>query len=457
MKRNHSSPVVHGSLFAEAFFIFVLACLLVSCRPDTKLAMHGIPAGTYTIHHYKQKTTGGKTLADYTLAETETGKVVENDSDVSSVAKSYTGFNAPSVSLLDDVVNLFYDRKSVTYTFNTGNQGWFSDGATSRRITGLYGGPCDAPINLQTDPGWQLAKWVIQGGTEFVPGVFGLEDQTCQAEYVWCSPPSDDFVYIPAGTFMMGNDGDSSEDQPAHEVTLTRAYFMCNHEVTQGEYESYCTYGGTSPGDPESFPAYYVSWYDAIVYCNKRSSDEGLTQCYSIGGSTNPTDWINQYSIPQSASDSGYAFWNSVVCDFTANGYRLPTEAEWERAARAGSNAFESRLWSGTSVDTDLGDYAWYGDSSQLTQVVKRKNPNSIGLFDMTGNVSEWCWDWNSAYSSESVTDPIGPGSSDMRISRGGDFRSEADNCAVSRRASYQPFVRSNKGAGFRVVRTANP
>ena len=122
------------------------------------------------------------------------------------------------------------------------------------------------------------------------------------------------FVLIPAGTFQMGSNEGYSNNKPVHEVTITKPFYMGKYEVTQAEYEKYCSYGSDSPsssyGDGDNYPAYYVSWYDALVYCNKRSIAEGLTPCYSIKGSTDPKD--------KAAKDELYRLGQKLAATFKA-------------------------------------------------------------------------------------------------------------------------------------------
>ena len=264
------------------------------------------------------------------------------------------------------------------------------------------------------------------------------------------------FVLIPAGTFRMGSYGGSNLDsKDVHDVTITKTFYMGKYEVTQAEYEKYCSYTGTSSpnsdyGVGDKYPAYHVSWYDALVYCNKRSRAEGLTPCYSISDSTDPEDWGE---VPTSSNST----WNAVECDWNANGYRLPTEAEWEYAARAGDNTVNSLTYSGTSDVNKLGDYAWHKDNSNgTTHEVGTKLPNAYGLYDMSGNVEEWCWNrWNSRYGTEDYgSDPTGPSVGSDRIYRGGRYWGSTFNrYAVSERGSTYPYLWSG---GFRVVRLAN-
>ena len=149
--------------------------------------------------------------------------------------------------------------------------------------------------------------------------------------------------------------------------------------------------------------------------------------------------------------------WNAVDCDFEANGYRLPTEAEWEYAARAEDNTVDALTYSGTSDVNELGDYAWYSsNSNSTTHEVGTKKANAFGLYDMSGNVSEWCWNWRtSGYdtTTESGSDPVGALSGDYRVLRGCSWCCDSDGCAVSFRNCSNPGSCYND-VGFRLVRS---
>ncbi len=238
-------------------------------------------------------------------------------------------------------------------------------------------------------------------------------------------------------------------------ITIPDMY-VCDHEVTQAEYEKYCKYGSSSPssryGDGDNYPAYDVNWYDAIVYCNLRSIDECLTPAYKIGEETDPAKWsgivgnaTNGYCGPSSRNST----WDELTYDKEADGYRLPTEAEWEWLARGGENY----TYAGSNT---VGDVAWYITNTNDTgsREVKTKKANGYGLYDMSGNVYEWCYDWNGTVSSS--TADTGASSGSARVRRGGSWNDDgASYCAVSNRNNYYPFIRYFN-CGFRVVRSAN-
>ena len=243
------------------------------------------------------------------------------------------------------------------------------------------------------------------------------------------SPAPPGFVRITGGSFIMGspaNEAGRSDDEIQHQVTLS-SYYMGNYPVTQKEYEEMM---GTNPSffKGPNLPVEQISWYDAIEYCNRRSQKENLSPAYTIGGSGNN---------------------RTVTWNRSADGYRLPTEAEWEYACRAGTT---TRYNTGDYISNETG---WY-DNNSVNRInpVGQKPPNLWGLYDMHGNVHEWCWDWYGIYGTSADPDPQGRSSGTRRVVRGGSW-SDNEHCLRSAFRSYgTPSVKYSI-IGFRLVRNA--
>ena len=230
-----------------------------------------------------------------------------------------------------------------------------------------------------------------------------------------------------------------------------KSFYMSDHEVTGSEYKevmgsdpstlsAYDKDGHELTGDDVGKnPVNKVNWYDALVYCNKRSMRENLTPCYKINNSTNPADWG---TVPTSNDST----WNGAECDFNANCYRLPTEAEWEWAARGG----ESHTYAGSN---NYKEVAWCYENTHNTgsRDVKTKNANGYGLYDMSGNVWEWCWDWFGSISGSTLN--TGSSSGFSRCLRGSSWDEVGSNAGVANRdTGGVPYNRDYK-FGFRLVR----
>ncbi|MBF0548110.1 MAG: SUMF1/EgtB/PvdO family nonheme iron enzyme [Candidatus Riflebacteria bacterium] len=230
-----------------------------------------------------------------------------------------------------------------------------------------------------------------------------------------------DFVQIQPGTFGMGDDNPA---QSIHDVTITKSFWLGTYEVTQAQY--FQVTGGSNPSHFKpalNHPVENVSWNSAVQFCNLLSDQQKLSRCYTFVGS-------------------------GTFCDFSANGFRLPTEAEWEYSC--GTGLHTAYYWG----EIFESAYAW-SSWGNCTHDVGMKLPNVWGLYDMSGNVSEWCNDWYDFHYYENCppNDPQGPASGSYRIFRGGSYWSGGYRTAE--RQSYSPGVTSSE-VGFRVCRTAN-
>ncbi len=241
-----------------------------------------------------------------------------------------------------------------------------------------------------------------------------------------------EMVLVPAGEFTMGDDGGEDDEQPAHRVRVA-AFWMDVTEVTQASFQALMGRNPAKFAGPDK-PVERISWHAAIQYCNMRSQRDGLTPCYDL---------------------------KTLACDFAADGYRLPTEAEWEYACRAGTTT----RWSFGDDSGKLKDHAWYKpNAAKKTHPVKSKRANPWGLYDMHGNVAEWCQDFYAERYSEggdSVQDPRGPDTGEDRVLRGGSWAVDEDRCRCSARDFEAPGFADvcfgYEAYGFRCVRKASP
>gem|GEM_PF-1149014 len=255
-------------------------------------------------------------------------------------------------------------------------------------------------------------------------------------------------VLIPWGRFQMGetgaypddnhNDTQFDDEKPVHTVTISRDLLMSKYEIKQNQYEELMGYNPSSHmGD--NLPVQLLShpWDDLIIFCNRLSDKEGLERCYKY--------FQNDSTL--------------VLCNWDANGYRLPTEAEWEYACKAGSTTdFYIGDLTNTGcapIDGNLNKIGWYcGNSGNQPHPVGQKEPNAWGLYDMIGNVWEYCWDWYGQYYEDAVVDPKGRPEKDFyhpfHIFRGGDVTNNSQDCRSSYRSNN---VTKSNFCGFRVCR----
>lgn len=261
-------------------------------------------------------------------------------------------------------------------------------------------------VNNWTDTG-------LLNGTFYsyrVKAYYGTDLSNYSNEVVAATIDLNRFVEIPTGSFNMGHDS-IDYATPVHLVHITRQYYLDRYELTQKEWTKYMPQGEYNYGTGDDHPAYGINWYASLKYCNLRSIAEGLEPCYAISGTTNPLLWGD---VPTQSN----SVWDAALCDWTSNGYRLPSEAEWEYAARY--NDQRDYPW-GNELPTVL--LSNYGDNVGSTTPVGSytSGNSSLGLSDMAGNILEWVWDaWQNEYPSETQTDPTGSNFTYWRLLRGG-------------------------------------
>jgi len=290
-----------------------------------------------------------------------------------------------------------------------------------------------------------LSAWAASGCLLLSDTSFDASDTSFDASDMSVLCPSEstivgEYALISAGTFTMGSPTSepyrgSGEDQ--HTVTLTRDFYIGLYEVTQAQWQALM---GNNPSTfsscGSSCPVERVNWYEAVAYANALSQSEGFEACYTLSGC---------------AGDPGEDMECSDNVGFSGldcTGYRLPTEAEWEYAARACTTT----AWYCGSNESCVADIAWYAGST--TQPVGQKNPNAWGLYDMSGNVWEWVWDWYDDFPS-SATDPTGPSSGQYRVFRGGGWGSDASGVRSADRNYRAPGNRTYD-LGFRLARSGS-
>jgi formylglycine-generating enzyme required for sulfatase activity len=252
--------------------------------------------------------------------------------------------------------------------------------------------------------------------------------ETRYTPQVITTPGGVEMVLIQGGYFKMGNNRGQPDEAPAHRVWIS-PFLMDKYEVIQQQFRRLEISDPSHFKDPNN-PLEQMNWTDAAIYCNERSYSEGLELCYDE------------------------KTWD---CNFNANGYRLPTEAEWEYACRAGTNTDYSF---GNNKQL-LSDYAWYSEnSSAKTHNTGQKKPNPWGLYDMHGNVTEWCNDYYAKdyYKNSPEKNPKGPAKGKERVIRGGSWNSTPNACRSTYRSS-DPSINdtclSSDTIGFRAVRKA--
>jgi len=382
----------------------------------------GSTVGNHTIKVVAKDNLNFETEKSVTISLTSGGTNIQ----VTGVSLNYTTANLTvnqTKLLTATVIPSDASNQMVFWSSSNSNVATVADGLVTAKAAG------SATITVRTDD--------------------GNKTDTCNVTVSMPVTP-DGFVLVEGGTYQMGlpesySGEHNADEHPQHTVILS-PYFIKKYEVTQEEWTN------TMPNNPSDHvhpnnPVEMVSWYEILIYSNKRSLSEGLTPCYTIKGTTNPSSWG---AAPTDEFDTD---WNAVICNWNANGYRLPSEAEWEYAAKGGINS-NGYIYSGSN---NIGDVAWYGlNSGNYPRQVGGKTPNELGIYDMSGNVWEKCWDLHGEYSSTTQTNPHGWGTMSTHVDRGGSYLTAGSidcGCTVTRRWNSNPH-KKKEWVGFRLCRS---
>ena len=253
--------------------------------------------------------------------------------------------------------------------------------------------------------------------------------------------PEISMVTVPGGSFLMGSsDYRDLEASPVHTVTLS-GFSMAKYQITQAQYRAVTGFNPSYfvlQNEAANCPVETITWFEAAEFCNKLSELEGFAPVYTISSRTPAAGY------PVTDAD--------VTADWKANGYRLPTEAEWEYAAKGGNGMDRYFIYSGSDDPDEVALYNYGLGSSQVTGPVGQKKPNGLGLYDMSGNVWEWCWDWYGEYSNDWETNPKGSVSGPGKALRGGSWSLSEDVIRIAYRNFYIQSI-TYCYIGFRVVR----
>lgn len=355
------------------------------------------------------------------------------------------------------------DSNRYSITINTMENGSVNASKTS----GIAAGEI-ITLTVTADSGYELDTLSVKNGDAEVSVsddnsfTMPAANVTVSATFKSKNTIPNDFVKVIGATVSNVIDGSSIFTGDVYTIPTM---YVCNHEVTQKEYETYCDYSSNKTGQKPSeekglgddFPAYYVSWNDAIVYCNLRSVAENLTPVYSINNETDVTKWqyTKSYTNPgkyhgNTYEATKYDGWQHVTADPNANGYRLPTNAEWEYIARGGNDGIlkEQTKYSGSNKARDV---AWY--SQESVQKIQTKAPNTLGIYDMSGNVSEWNFDYQ--YEEKEYFGSVNIATSAFRKTRGGNWFWGESYCTLNYYNEGAVQTAHADTIGFRVVRNA--
>ena len=429
--------------------VTILALAMIGCQTDTDTHEHTYSSewtSDATSHWHPAICEHTSEVSEKTAHTFDKGVVTKEATETETGIKTYTC-----------TICKYEKKESIAVLPHTHK---YSTEWTSDATNHWHAATCEHTTEVKDKATHSFNEGVVtKEATETEAGVKIYTCSVCEYKKTEAIPvlPSTQAVFVKiAGTEITGKETwtPKSEVFVSGRAITIPTLLVSDHEVTRGEFKDVM---GTDPSKASAYdangtkltgdavfnnPVNYVSWYDAIAYCNKLSIKEGLTPCYTVKDVNFSA--LEYSGIPTSRNST----WDAATCDFTADDYRLPTEAEWEYLARGGEN------YTYAGSDT-VDDVAWYTSNIKDTgtREVKTKQANAYGLYDMSGNVWEWCWDLRGSINS--TTDSAGSASGSYRVRRGGSWGSLDSFCAVSYRFSIDPYDRGSS-CGLRVVRNAN-